>query len=76
VAGEPEVEQAPDPRHVAPDRGVHEAREERDAGDAQQARLGVDPRSNLCLEYLHRGSDEMEHQDDLRLLEGFELQGE
>src|SRR5271165_3661806 len=72
MTGEFEIEQPPDPGEVAPNRGVHEAREERNAPKLEQARFGIDPRTNGSLEDFHRRADDMKRKDNFRFFKRFE----
>jgi hypothetical protein len=73
---EAEVEQAPGAGDVGADGGIHEAREQRHAADAQDGRLRIDPGADRGLEDLHRRADDVEDQDDLGLLPGLQLESE
>jgi hypothetical protein len=76
MMGEAKIEQAPHARDVAADRRIHEAGEQRHAADPEQARFGIDPRSDAGLEELHGGADDVEDQDHLGFLDRLEAESE
>jgi hypothetical protein len=76
MANEAEIEHHPGAHHIAADRRIHEAGEERRAADAEKGRIGVDPGADRGLEDLHRRSDEMKQQDHLGFLQALETRRE
>ena len=76
MVGEAEIEQPPGARDVAADRGIHEAGEQRHAGDVEDARLRIDPGADAGLEHFHDGADDVEDEDDLGLVQRLELEGQ
>jgi len=76
VPREAEVEETVDPDHVRPDGRVHEAAEERDAADAQDAVCGIGPRPHVGLEELHDRAGEVEEHDDPQLAPRLEAEHE
>src|SRR5712671_6913185 len=67
-----EIKQSPRPRDVTADRRTHEAREQWHPADAEKGVLWIDPRAHRRLEDLHDCADDMEEQDNLRLLQCFQ----
>ena len=76
IVAEFDVEDALDPGDVAAHRRIHEAREQRHHADPQEAVLRIDPRPVLRLEQLHDRADDVEDEDDPRLLPALQLERE
>src|SRR5712671_271751 len=67
-----EIKQSPRPRDVTADRRIHEAREQWHPANAEKCVLWIDPRAHRRLEDLHDCANDMEEQDNLRLLQCFQ----
>src|ERR1700726_2349191 len=67
-----EIKQSPRPRDVTANRRIHEAREQWHPANAEKGVLWIDPRAHRRLEDLHDCANDMEEQDDLRLLQCFQ----
>jgi hypothetical protein len=74
MMGEAEIEEAPAPRDIAADRGVHEAGEQRHTAYVKDAWPLINPRADAGLEYFHDGADHVVDENDFGLVEGFKLE--